>query len=304
MHISSTVIALALLRNDGPTSGSLTSQVTSNVAGLTAVEGVSAITTLQKQSSDTYDELDDPEFRMILALGDRRSEAMSELLSGEVGLFDAEIVQTMGGKVHFQQRSDTWLEFEGSFVPAYEAAMGMTAPQRDANFPARSDAMAYAYHFGKALFETINRVVNAKLEIEANSDTMLDASGQLYGITRGGRLFGSWDAMEAADAHGTSAIVGDMLYMERNAASLANLFSFDSASVTKPAYEFAFTGFSISHGTLGKIMDVAADGSITLYGADGKAYDVADYSARNINGGIPELRNDLIRRADRSPINA
>ena len=90
MQISSAGIALTLLRNDGPTAGSLTSRATSNVAGLTEVEGVSAITTLQKLSSDTYHELDDPEFRMILALGDRRSEAMSELLSGEVGPFDAE----------------------------------------------------------------------------------------------------------------------------------------------------------------------------------------------------------------------
>lgn len=68
--------------------------------------------------------------------------------------------------------------------------------------------------------------------------------------------------------------------------------------MTQPAYDGSFQGFSITHGTLGKIMDVSADGTLTLYDAEGTAYSAEEYNAANIDGGIPQLHNDLIRQAD------
>ncbi|OWJ98731.1 hypothetical protein CDV54_01580 [Paracoccus yeei] len=86
--------------------------------------------------------------------------------------------------------------------------------------------------------------------------------------------------------------------MERSAVTLAGMFSFDSASVTAAAYQGKFEGFSLTHGTLGKIMDVSAEGEITLYGSDGTAYSADEYNAANVDGGIPQLHNDMIRKAD------
>lgn len=92
--------------------------------------------------------------------------------------------------------------------------------------------------------------------------------------------------------------------MESMAASLANMFSFDSISVTEPAYDGSFQGFSITHGTLGKIMDVDANGKFTLYDAQGTAWTAEDYDAARVEGGIPQLHNDLIRQADHRALRA
>lgn len=132
--------------------------------------------------------------------------------------------------------------------------------------------------------------------INANSNTTRDASGRIYGTNADGTFKGD---TEEAFTHGTYEALSTFRSMERNAATLANLFSLDAASVTTSAYDGSFGGFSLSHGTLGKIMDVAADGTVTLYDAEGKGYSAAEYSAANIDGGIPQLRNDLIRQSDR-----
>ena len=127
--------------------------------------------------------------------------------------------------------------------------------------------MANAYHYATDLMATATRTANA-----AKSHRDLNLGG-------------------------TQAEV-DVLNMERSVVTLAGMFSFDSASVTAAAYEGKFEGFSLTHGTLGKIMDVSAEGEITLYGADGTAYSAADCNAANVDGGIPQLHNDMIRKAD------
>lgn len=224
-----------------------------------------------------------------------------QLRHGTASPFDANIIDLRGADhIWTQDNSDPRLEFEGMFVPATSSpTMGQTAPQRDADFPARSDAMALAYHFGTALAEAAQQTVKDIKVIDAYSDTMRDAVANIYGISANGAMLSSVTSERLADEHGTQSIVWSMRGMEINAASLGNLFSFDSASVTKAAYGGEFKGFSISHGTLGKIMDVGADGAITLYGADGASYSAADYSANIVDGGIPQLRNDMIRLADR-----
>ena len=41
-------------------------------------------------------------------------------------------------------------------------------------------------------------------------------------------------------------------------------------------------------------MDVAQDGSVTLYDAEGTAYSAENYNTARIDGGIPELHNKLL----------
>lgn len=213
----------------------------------------------------------------------------SQLRNGSISPFDPD---TGMARLWAEYNTDPRMKYEGRFIPAQSGPMGHSAPKRDADFPARSDAMAMAYHFGKALAGLAPVVVTDMAMVRKNSDTMLDASGRIHGME------GGFDASANATAHGTDQIVLNILSFERNAASLANLFSFDSTSVTRPAYDGSFQGFSITHGTLGKIMDVSADGTLTLYDAEGTAYSAEEYNAANIDGGIPQLHNDLIRQAD------
>ncbi|MFT4014361.1 MAG: hypothetical protein QM682_13355 [Paracoccus sp. (in: a-proteobacteria)] len=229
----------------------------------------------------------------------RAVEAQKKLANGSVSPFDTEVGQTAGvGEARFRLfEKDPRMEFEGSFFPTFvETPMGATQPQRDGDFLSRGDAMAYAYHFATALDEDARNSVVEMAWVNANSDTTRDASGRIYGVSSDGRISG--DSKEGTE-HGTFHSVMTFHRMERQAASLANLFSLDTASVTNAAYDGTYQGFSLSHGTLGKIMDVSADGQVTLYDAQGNAYSAAEYSAANIDGGIPELRNDLLRQADR-----
>ncbi|WP_323716919.1 hypothetical protein [Paracoccus aminovorans] len=193
-----------------------------------------------------------------------------------------------------RDNTDPRMEYEGVFLGGELGPMGhsATVTRRDADFPGRSDAMAMAYHFGKALAERAMTAAADMKTVQKNSNTMLDASGRIYG------MYGGLEGMAAANAHGTSEIVGNIEFLESSAAALANLFSFDTNSVTQPTYEGEFKGFSLTHGTLGKFMDVDANGKITLYDAEGEAWSAEDYSAARVDGGIPQLHNDLIRQAD------
>ncbi len=236
---------------------------------------------------------------MMMEMVGRMRAAHESLRNGAASPFDPEVDKLLGGQIFFHQNiKDPRMEFEGNFGSSLPAAMGTTAPQRDAEFSSRGDAMAYAFHFGSELAKMGQSVAIDMSRIDASSSTMLDSSGKIFGLASDGQILGNWDAVMTAEAHGNGAILRDMRHMETQAASLANLFSFDSASATRPVYEGTFSGFSISHGTLGKIMDVAANGSVTLYDAEGKGYSAAEYSAANIDGGIPQLRNDLRRQAD------
>lgn len=303
MQVSSASLVLSLLKYDASMSVKAAHQAVSGAR--TQMENhvfAGSKQALQAGSPDIYlpqPVFNYPEFMMTLRLASRMVEAATKGRNGEVSPFEGRNAASATDSRNWQRpESDPRLEFEGVFPPSASVAMGTTAPQRDANFPARSDAMAYAYSFGSRLAQSARQAVADRAAISANRNQMMDASGRLHGVASNGRLFGSWDAMVAADAHQTHDIVSNMFNMEVQAASLANLFSFDSASVTAAAYQGEFNGFRINHSRLGQIMDVAGDGAITLYGSDGMAFSATDYSAANVDGGIPQLRNDMIRQAD------
>lgn len=298
MQLSSASLALSLLKYDASVTVSAAYEAVSGARAQMRRNELPAPTLALAGSADIYVPqpiFNYPEFMMTLALASRMVEASVKGRNGDISPFDTGAT----GRGLPQPGQDPRMEFEGVFPPSVSVAMGSTAPQRDANFPSRSDGMAYAYRFGTKLAEFARQAVVDTAAISANRDRMLDASGKIHGVAANGRLLGSWDAMVAADAYETHDIVANMFNMEVQAASLANLFSFDSASVTAPAYQGRFEGFSIRHGSLGNVMDVAADGAVTLYGADGTAHSAAAYSAANVDGGIPQLRNDMIRQADR-----
>lgn len=306
MQLSPTSLALSLLKYD-PTMSVRAAHGAASDARRQMENQVYARSkqALQAEAPDPYvpqPVFNYPAFMTTLRLAGRMVEASEKGRNGEVSPFDGAAAKAAAGRTWQRLESDPRMDYEGVFPASASVAMGTTAPRRDADFPARRDAMAYAYSFGSRLAVSARQAVADSQAIRANRDRMLDGTGQLHGVARDGRLLGSWEAMAAADAHQTHDIVANMFNMEVQAASLANLFSFDSASVTAPAYRGEFNGFSIRHGRLGPIMDVAADGAITLHGADGTAHRAADYSAAQVDGGIPQLRNDLIRAADRQKL--
>ncbi len=305
MQLSSAGIALTILSQRDP-SAAIAGQgatATDGVAGPQAAPILDSPGASDRYvpASGAYDPasgLYDSEYiERMVAEGKRKAELRYALGDGSRSPFDPEIADAFGFKNVWEKTlSDPRKVFPGHFVTAQEIPMGTRAPQRDADFLSRRDAMANAYHFATALVKAARDVIGSRIGIETHKDQMLDASGRLYGIGSDGRAgSGDW---KAAIERGTYIILHEMGEMEKMAASLANLFSFDSTSVTQPAYDGSFQGFSITHGTLGKIMDVSADGTLTLYDAEGTAYSAEEYNAANIDGGIPQLHNDLIRQAD------
>lgn len=303
MQISSATIALTLLNQDSSPSALAVGKLAAGDGSPShqVAPAAATATTAESTGSDKYvpaEVIADMErFEQIQTRWSRLGEFHAALADGSRSPFDAEIIEYIGAERSWTpSNSDSRLVFPGVFISSPGVAAGTQAPQRDAAFLSRRDAMANAYHFATALVETTNYVVADAREIAAHPDKYLDASGQLYGAgAGGGTLGGDW---EAAMRQGTDMMLFYRDKMESMAASLANMFSFDTTSVTTGAYEGSFQGFSISHGTLGKIMDVDANGKITLYDAQGTAWTAEDYDAAKIDGGIPELHNDMIRQAD------
>lgn len=288
MQLSSADIALSVLKLSAAISGPV-------VQSAVAVESSSARETSSIQKVGDAGDRYVPAYEMpdddAMAFSNATREAYLAIRDGSKSPFDSEIADLVGSRRLWQnQNTDARMQFEGDFVASQGVGAGAQAPQRDADFLSRRDAMANAYHFATALVGHVNYVISDAREIASSPDKYLDASGQLYGAVGADT--------ELAIKQGTYMMLFYRDRMEDMAASLANLFSFDSASVTKPAYDRSFQGFSISHGALGKIMDVDAQGKMTLYDAQGIAWSAEDYAAARVDGGIPELENDLIQQAD------
>ncbi|WP_157767306.1 hypothetical protein [Paracoccus yeei] len=276
MNVSSANIALTILKNDQASLSTPAKAVDDAVAASKAQAAPS--------SNDRYVPGSDepPEVAMAVAQLDRLYEVHEGLLNGSISPFDPKASEATGHeKVMNPAKTDSRMVFEGNFISAGDSVPhGTTAPQSDANFLSRRDAMANAYHYATDLMARAARTADtAKSHPDVN-------------------LGGSQASISANTVIPHTSEV-DVLNMERSAVTLAGMFSFDSASVTAAAYQGKFEGFSLTHGTLGKIMDVSAEGEITLYGSDGTAYSAADYNAANVDGGIPQLHNDMIRKADK-----
>lgn len=275
MNLSSANIALTILKND-QTSLSTPAKAVDKVVAASKAQAVPS-------SNDRYVPASDvpPEVAMAIAANARDVEVFDGLRDGSISPFDPKASEVTGHeKVMNPAKTDSRMLFEGNFIGAGDSVPhGTTAPQSDGNFPSRRDAMANAYHYATDLMATAARTAGtAKSHPDVN-------------------LGGSQASISANTVIPHTSEV-DVLNMERSAVTLAGMFSFDSASVTAAAYQGKFKGFSLTHGTLGKIMDVSAEGEITLYGSDGTAYSAADYNAANVDGGIPQLHNDMIRQAD------
>lgn len=274
MNVSSANIALTILKGD---QASLTTPVK-------AVEALTAASKTQTaQGGDRYvpNDTTPSENSMLEAQLARQAEVTSGLVDGSISPFDPEAVEVTGSeRVFHQWNKDPRLIFEGTFVGGEinGVSKGAKAEQSDSNFPSRRDAMVTAYHYATKVIDSA--MPTARI---AKSNPSL--------------LPSSWEALRTAPMEDFS--VGfEASQMEMNAAVLSKMFSFDNTTVTGAVYAGEFNGFSLTHGTLGKIMDVSAEGEITLYDAEGTAYSAAEYNAAGVDGGIPELHNDLIRRAD------
>ncbi|MDO5621027.1 MAG: hypothetical protein Q4G24_06105 [Paracoccus sp. (in: a-proteobacteria)] len=194
---------------------------------------------------------------------------------------------------------DIRMKFTGIFESSWRTYLRQDAPKSEVTFLTRQDAMATAYHFAERLADYGKMVAKDAATIQANRDTLLDSSGQLYGLTKNGQVSENPDEFRKSYSMGTSSMIHSMKTMEGAAASLAQYFGFDSRSVTLPAYDGDFQGFSVATAQYGKILDVAADGTMTFYDANGTAYSAKEYNDQNIDDGIPALHNALIRQADK-----
>lgn len=275
MNVSSANIALTILKNDQ-------ASLSTPAKAVDKVVAASKVATVP--SMDRYvpnDAAPSGETSMSDARMAKFVEMSNGLSDGSISLFDPEAVEVTGSEKVFNQfNKDPRLVFEGSFSGGIIDGIpkGTKAEQSDANFPSRRDAMVIAYHYANKVIDT----------------AMLTATAAKF---KPSLLSGSWESLRTAPT-GDSFAGFNASKMETNAAVLSSMFSFDNTTVTAAVYAGKFNGFSLTHGTLGKIMDVSAEGEITLYGSDGTAYSAAEYNAANVDGGIPQLHNDMIRKAD------
>ncbi len=188
----------------------------------------------------------------------------------------------------------------GHFVPAHGAAYGVAVEHRDAAFPDRNTAMVNAYHWGKQLSESAQFIAKVDRDKLATRAAIQDLTARI------GAGDGDVDAMRA-ELTGREASLGYLgeevsrhrLQADRVGASLARQFSFRGQGMTVTAGGTTeATGFTITHGTQGKVMEVGADGTLTLFDASGKGYTPSEYNAARPDGLVAELHNDGIRRAD------
>lgn len=292
MNLASSTVALTLLTDRGAVpaaGGQVGIAARSSAASMFAAEPVGSNDTYIPADSSVQESFD---WKSVYKQAAEDAELSKGLRNGEISPF-ADIKYA---KVYSNQTRELQpgMEPEGLFlVTSAEQPMGSVAPLRDASFPARSDAMALAYHFAKYLSVSIELVSGQVSAANNGTDYLRDETGKFYGVDKNGYIFGNDSLISEADTHGSGSFIREAKNMENIAATLSNLFSTDLSAVTSAAYEGKTSGFSLVHSQLGKILGMSADGSITLYAENGTAYNSAEYNAKNIDGGIPELRNDM-----------
>lgn len=189
----------------------------------------------------------------------------------------------------------------GSFVAVKAPSEGGELIIKDAAHPDRKSAVMNAYHFGMALMEHSQNVVRLEEGI-ARKSTLEDAFRQQV-ETGEGTFHDPEKGLKWLSA-GTSVegmLSEAKLEMERASTSLGKMFSFTANALTTAADGSSeFTGFTISHGEYGKIMEVSADGEVTMFDANGKEYSREEYVTNKPDGLIGEMHNDLVDEADQA----
>ncbi len=188
----------------------------------------------------------------------------------------------------------------GEFVGALGASDGVKVEHRDAAFPDRNTAMVNAYHWGKQLSESAQFIAKAERNVEATRTAIQDLTERI------GAGDGDVEAMRAelASREASLEYLGKQISQRKDqaemaGATLARQFSFHGQSMTVTANGTTeAVGFTIAHGIQGKVMEVGADGTLTLFDASGKGYTPSEYNAARADGLVAELHNDEIRRVD------
>ncbi len=188
----------------------------------------------------------------------------------------------------------------GHFIGALGASDGVKVEHRDAAFPDRNTAVVNAYHWGKQLAESTQFIAKAERDIATTRTAIQDITRRI------GAGDGDVDALRASleSRQASLGYLGQQIserkdQAEMASATLARQFSFrgQGMAVTAGGTTEA-TGFTLTHGTQGTVMEVGADGTLTLFDASGKGYTLSEYNAAQPDGLIAELHNDEIKRAD------
>lgn len=225
-------------------------------------------------------------------MGERISALNHAIEKGEVSPLGPEVHDLHPGAVKLTYPGR---EFEGQFIAriGLEDHFGRAAPvTSDTAFLDRRDAMVTAYHFATQFFGDIKSVA------KEFPYAPRDAAGSIYGLSASGDFINTDAGYRLRDEKGTFQLILNMRTMENAGSALAMHFSFDKTGATAAAYNGQRSGISITHGAYGKIMDISAEGDVTLYDAQGKAFSAEEYNAANTKERIPALQNDLLDLAE------
>jgi len=186
----------------------------------------------------------------------------------------------------------------GLFIGSQAPSEGGDGKVADAAFPDRRSSVANAYTFAMSFVvnnREVSRLSNAISSLPDRQAELRSSNPELASAKTGPF---SDAAFEATRASLTAMQDKAELHAERAKASLSRMFSFTDSGLRQNENGTLETkGFSISHGTLGKIMDVDASGRITVYDQKGNSYSQSEYVASSPDGAIPGMAADLANGA-------
>lgn len=184
----------------------------------------------------------------------------------------------------------------GAFVASKAPSEGGELVVRDAAHPDRQAAVMNAYHYATVVIEQAEKITRheeALLRGEEQSQAyqrQIDTrQGDAYDPVKGLQM------VESGTAYARAEIAEAKLDVERATTSLAKMFSFTETTLSQNGDgTSSLAGFTISHGDYGKIMEVSAEGEITMFDQSGKTYTREEYVSAQPDGLIGEMHNDLI----------
>lgn len=240
-------------------------------------------------------EIGSDEFMATIRLIQAQTEG---LRNGTISPFDKNLIMKPGFSANDSPEVQKARLEGGHFIGSKAPSEGGDGKVADAAFPDRRSAVANAYTFATSFLVHNREVARLSESIAGLSGRQAELKLSNPELTSAATGPFSDASFEATRASLTAMQDKAQLSAERAKASLSRMFSFTDTGLSQNDSGTLDTkAFSISHGTLGKIMDVDAQGRVTVYDQNGTSYSLREYVAAEPDGAIPWMAANLANGA-------
>lgn len=176
----------------------------------------------------------------------------------EVNKYDAAYIRFKESKLR------PALKFSGSFISAPAPSEWQPPAEKKAESSERQAAMASAYHHGRRFSDSSRNLARLDNDlVEARARLAELTRKQADGDTSDG-LAQNIKAHESLIGFTSEQAMNQRMTMERARAGLNEMFQVTGPGLVRQEGRMAPTGFSVSHDSLGQIMEFGADGGVRL----------------------------------------